>query len=251
MMMLDDVVHTLCTDMDRMREGMERSVRWLDRALVVHKESGREDRQNLYGIVQGGLNEQLREESIALTTARNLPGYAIGGLAGGESKADYCRITMFCTEKLPVNQPRYLMGVGYAIDLVLGVAMGVDQFDCVFPTRTARFGCALVPSGQIQVKKAKFKNDYTPLDSNCPCSVCEKYTRAALHSLAGRDDTIATLLSIHNVAFQLRLMKCMRRAIYCGNFDVFCKEFLVLQYGSVEESPSWAISTLQHVGFLV
>ncbi|KAL0223121.1 hypothetical protein P9112_002511 [Eukaryota sp. TZLM1-RC] len=243
-MQLDDTVHTLCSDMERHREGMERSIRWLDRALKVHYESKRHLTQNLYPIIQGGLDEKLRSQSIKLILERKCPGIAIGGLAGGESKSEFCRVVTFCSQRLPANQPRYVMGVGYSIDIVVSIALGVDQMDCVYPTRTARFGSALVPWGQLQLRKAEFKNDTRPIDDDCPCSTCRRYSRACLNAMVNRDDTIAILLTIHNIAFQLRLCKAIRAAIYSGNFNIFCREFL-----QMNGNPDWAVKALENAGY--
>ncbi|KAL0212326.1 hypothetical protein RCL1_005952 [Eukaryota sp. TZLM3-RCL] len=249
MMMLDDVVDVKVKDRNRMEEAMYRSIRWLDRALVVHKNSGKESVQNLFGIVQGGLDDELRRISVQLTVDRKLPGFAIGGLSGGEAKEDFCRVVALCCKLLPQNQPRYLMGVGYALDLVVASALGVDMFDCVFPTRTARFGTALVPFGQLQIRKSEYKSDFSPLDANCDCFCCKRYTRAALHALYNRDSTLPTLLSIHNIAFQLRLMKCVRAAIYSNNLALFCREFLKTQFKTVADSPKWAVDALLAAGY--
>ena len=135
---------------------------------------------------------------------RNTSGYAIGGLSGGEEKDQFWRIVDISTDLLPKNKPRYLMGVGFAIDLVICSALGCDLFDCVFPTRTARFGCALVDEGQLNLKKKIFSNDESPIDSDCTCFTCKTYSRAYLNMIFNSDEvTACSLLSIHNVAFQV------------------------------------------------
>jgi len=133
-MQLDDVIATTSPDVGRMEEAMQRSIRWLDRCIKAHKFP---ERQNLFCIIQGGLELDLRRECTKEMVRRDTPGIAIGGLSGGEEKAKYCGVVRTCTELLPDNKPRYVMGVGYPEDLVVSVALGADMFDCVWPTRTA------------------------------------------------------------------------------------------------------------------
>ncbi len=151
-----------------MAEACERTIRWIDRNLAAHE---RQNEQVLYPIVQGGLDDGLRRHCIEALVAKNCPGYAIGGLAGGESKEDFWRIVNLCTDLLPADKPRYLMGVGYPIDLVVCACLGVDQFDCVFSTRTARFGTAFTREGFLRIGSADMKLDFSPLDSSCRCEV--------------------------------------------------------------------------------
>ncbi|ETV99775.1 queuine tRNA-ribosyltransferase, variant [Aphanomyces invadans] len=144
-MALDDVAPSTIQDDARFLEATERTLRWIDRCIAAHK---RPESQNLFGIVQGGLDTKpggLRERCIQGLIDRNLPGYAIGGLAGGEDKTSFWTVVALCAERLPANKPRYLMGVGYPVDLVVCSALGVDMFDCVYPTRTGRFGTAITP----------------------------------------------------------------------------------------------------------
>uniref|UniRef100_A0A453L158 tRNA-guanine(15) transglycosylase-like domain-containing protein n=1 Tax=Aegilops tauschii subsp. strangulata TaxID=200361 RepID=A0A453L158_AEGTS len=140
-MALDDVVKTTITG-PRIEEAMYRTLRWIDRCIAAHKKP---DVQNLFGIVQGGLDPVLRDICVRGLVERNLPGYAIGGLAGGEDKDSFWRVVAQCTAGLPEDKPRYVMGVGYPLDIVVCSALGADMYDCVYPTRTARFGSALVP----------------------------------------------------------------------------------------------------------
>ncbi|MBV98709.1 Queuine tRNA-ribosyltransferase, partial [Eschrichtius robustus] len=136
-------------------------------------------------------------------TKRDVPGFAIGGLSGGESKGQFWRMVALSTSRLPKDKPRYLMGVGYATDLVVCVALGCDMFDCVFPTRTARFGSALVPTGNLQLKKKQYEKDFRPIDPECACPTCQKHSRAFLHTLLHGDNTAALHhLTVHNVAYQ-------------------------------------------------
>jgi len=181
-MALDDVVHSLTTG-ERLEEATHRTTRWIDRCIKAHK---RPHEQNLFGIIQGGLDKNLRKISLEQLLARDLPGYAIGGLSGGESKDEFWKIVLQCTQAMPTNKPRYLMGVGFPVDLVVCVALGVDMFDCVYPTRTARFGSALVDSGVISLKNNKYQYDYTPVDPNCSCHTCKNYTKAYLYTVSKR-----------------------------------------------------------------
>ncbi|NXH02841.1 TGT ribosyltransferase, partial [Loxia leucoptera] len=152
-------------------ETTPRSVRWLDRCVAAH---ARPEQQLLFAIVQGGLEPELRLRCIRAMTQRDVPGFAIGGLSGGEAKARFWRAVKLSTEHLPRDKPRYLMGVGYATDLVVCVALGCDMFDCVFPTRTARFGSALVPWGSLQLKNQRFAKDFRPIDADCGCPTCQR-----------------------------------------------------------------------------
>ncbi|KAG5440389.1 hypothetical protein PCK2_000522, partial [Pneumocystis canis] len=164
-MPVDDVVHSL-TPLQRVEEAMWRSIRWLDRCIEANKHS---EKQSLYAIVQGGLSEKLRTICCLEMMKRETPGIAIGGLSGGEEKSQTCKIISICTNLLPSNKPRYLMGVGYTEDLIVSVALGIDQFDCVYPTRTARFGNALTPYGVLNLRNKYFANNYTPIDRYCKC----------------------------------------------------------------------------------
>jgi queuine tRNA-ribosyltransferase len=171
-MQLDDVVSSLTTG-PRVEEAMWRSVRWLDRCIAAH---GRRHDQNLFAIIQGGLDMDLRRRCLAEMIKRDTPGYAIGGLSGGEEKDRFWRVVDLCTDYLPVEKPRYSMGVGYAVDLVVCSALGVDMFDCVFPTRTGRFGNALTARGTIQLRNQMYANDSRPIDADCNCVACKRYT---------------------------------------------------------------------------
>ncbi|XP_044748303.1 queuine tRNA-ribosyltransferase catalytic subunit [Coccinella septempunctata] len=239
MMQLDDVVKTTNPDKERIKLSVERTTRWLDRCLKAHK---RED-QSLFPIVQGTLYEDLREQSAKDLIQRDVHGYAIGGLSGGESKDDFWRMVLLSTNLLPKNKPRYLMGVGFATDLVVCCALGVDMFDCVFPTRTARFGCALVMNGQINLRISKYKNDYNPIDPDCECDTCKRYTRAYLHCIVTNIPVACHLVTIHNVHFQLRLMKGIRDSITSGTFPEFVADFMLKNYPD-KNYPTWIKESL-------
>lgn len=215
MMALDDVVSTV-TEGPRIEEAMHRTIRWIDRCIAAHK---RPREQNLFGILQGHLDPKLRRECITAMLSKDLPGYAIGGLSGGESKDEFWRIVDLCTDLLPTSKPRYLMGVGFAVDMIVSVALGVDMFDCVYPTRTARFGTALVrKGGTLSMKNAMNQFDMGPIEEECGCQVCTKYSRAFFYTLTKTDDQLlGQLLSQHNIAYQMRLMKDARNAIIDGS----------------------------------
>uniref|UniRef100_A0A6M2DJM0 Queuine tRNA-ribosyltransferase catalytic subunit 1 n=1 Tax=Xenopsylla cheopis TaxID=163159 RepID=A0A6M2DJM0_XENCH len=241
-MQLDDVVKTTLTG-PRVEEAMYRTTRWLDRCIKAH---ARNDEQSIFPIVQGGLNPELREKSANQQVARNTRGIAIGGLSGGESKNDFWKIVLKSINHLPNDKPRYLMGVGFAADLVVCVALGVDMFDCVFPTRTARFGCALVRSGQLNLKHKKFSRDFEPIDKNCTCTTCKNYTRAYIHNIVTVETVACHLLSIHNVAFQLQLMKDIRESIKNNQFEKFVKDFMEEHFKG-REYPDWIVDSLKAV----
>ncbi|OSX68273.1 hypothetical protein BU14_3106s0001, partial [Porphyra umbilicalis] len=205
-MALDDVVSSVTTG-PRVAEASARTVRWIDRCVAAH---ARPARQSLFGIVQGGLDVRLRAECAAALVARNLPGYAVGGLSGGEDKGAFWRCVAVTLDALPADKPRYCMGVGYPEDLVVCVALGADMFDCVYPARTARFGTALVPGGLLKLRSAAMAADFGPVDAACGCSTCATTTRSYLHALAGgggEGTAIAgQLLTLHNVAYLTGLM---------------------------------------------
>lgn len=244
MMALDDVVATT-TSGPRVEEAMHRTLRWIDRCIEGHK---RPREQNLFGIVQGALDDRLRRECASGLISKDLPGYAIGGLSGGESKDSFWRIVTLCTDLLPSYKPRYLMGVGFPLDLVVCVALGVDMFDCVFPSRTARFGTALVrQGGSLNLRHSIYANDFTPLEADCPCRVCQLYTRSYLHFLTKSDHLSSQLLTFHNLAFQKRLMDDMRQHILQQTFPAFVQQFMLQQFPQ-RDYPSWICDALASVG---
>lgn len=247
-MQLDDVVHTLTTG-ERVEEAMHRSIRWLDRCIQAHS---RKSDQNLFPIIQGGLDLSLREKCIEEMVKRDMPGYAIGGLSGGEDKEQFWRLVKFCTDRLPENKPIYCMGVGYATDLIVCVALGVDMFDCVYPTRTARFGNALVNSGNLSLKQKQYEADFTPIDANCSCLTCKKYTRAYIHMLIARDETGCHLITIHNIAYQLNLMRRARESIIKNEFPQFVSKFMSDLFGEDKSAyPLWMIEAFKSVNILI
>lgn len=257
MMQLDDVVATLTTG-PRVEEAMLRSIRWLDRCIEANKNP---DTQNLFAIIQGGLDLKLREKCCEEMIKRDTPGIAIGGLSGGEDKESYCKVVDRCTDLLPENKPRYCMGVGYAEDLVVSVALGADLFDCVYPTRTARFGNAITRYGTINLKNRQYQDDFTPIEKGCKCPVCRAkdeldkngnpgmgMTRAMIAHLVSKETVGAHLLTLHNVHYQLNLMREAREAILRDEYDQYVIKFFHDLYdGDKSKYPQWAIDALKKV----
>ena len=183
--------------------------------------------QALFGIVQGGFSERLRELSAKETTARDLDGYAIGGISVGEPHEEFLRILRFTVPFLPEEKPRYNMGIGTPDYLFESVEAGIDMCDCVLPTRVARNGQALVHDGKRNMRNARYKEDFSPLDADCSCPTCTNYTRAYLRHLVTAGEIVgAHLLSLHNLYFLLHMMQEMREAILCDSFLDFKASFL-------------------------
>ncbi|TFJ98333.1 Cohesin subunit SA-3 [Platysternon megacephalum] len=243
MMQLDDVVSSTVTG-PRVEEAMYRSIRWLDRCMAANSKP---DKQNLFAIIQGGLDPALRTKCLEEMTQRDVPGFAIGGLSGGEAKDHFWRMVTLSTDRLPRGKPRYLMGVGYPTDLVVCVALGCDMFDCVFPTRTARFGSALVPWGSLPVRNKQFAKDFRPIDESCDCPTCRRYSRAFLHALFRSETAAMHLLTVHNIAYQLNLMRSIRESIVEQRFPQFVRDFMRTMYSSQEQYPPWAVEALASV----
>lgn len=222
---------------------LERTLRWLERCLRVKTR----DDQALFGIVQGGTDAALRQRSLDGTLPFDLPGYAIGGLAVGESKDEMARAVAHTAPLLPENRPRYLMGVGHPEDLVLGVALGVDMFDCVYPTRTGRFGYALVPGGRLNLNSAAPRQDLGPLEQGCDCYACAHHTRAYIAHLVKAGEMLGPrLLSLHNIRHLHRLMEAARAAILAGDFAAWAQEWAEQHYrGAV---PAWFSGALERSG---
>lgn len=209
---------------DEAAKSMRMSLRWAKRSL---DEFNREENPNaLFGIVQGGMFEHLRDESLAGLEEINFHGVAIGGLSVGEPKEDMLRVLEHVGPRLPVNKPHYLMGVGTPEDLVQGVANGIDMFDCVMPTRNARNGWLFTRFGDIKIKNARYKDDKQPLDETCGCYACRNFSRAYLHHLHRTGEILgARLNTIHNLHYYLDLMREMREAISEGRFQLFVSQF--------------------------
>ena len=193
-----------------------RTHRWLERCVAAHQRSD----QALFGIVQGGVFQDLREESARVIASFDLPGCAIGGVSVGEPAAAMHEVVRWCTPLLPEHKPRYLMGVGTLPEMAQAVAHGVDLFDCVLPTRLGRHGAALVNGERWNLKNARFRDDHSPLDPSCPCACCQQHSRAYLHHLIKSDEILGlTLLSLHNLTQLIRYTKAMAQAIEQGCFS--------------------------------
>ena len=206
------------------RLSMELSLRWAGRCL---DEFARLENPNaLFGIVQGGMFENLREVSLDALVALDLPGYAIGGVSVGEPKPLMQRIVAHTPHRLPAHKPRYLMGVGTPEDLVEGVAAGVDMFDCVMPTRNARNGHLFTRFGDLKIRNARHKTDERPLDATCGCHACASFSRAYLHHLDRCGEMLGPMLaSIHNLHYYVNLMREVREALDAGTFAAFVHRF--------------------------
>ncbi|MBN3847141.1 tRNA guanosine(34) transglycosylase Tgt [Paraburkholderia sp. Ac-20342] len=205
-------------------DSMRMSMRWAQRSIDEFQRLGNPNA--LFGIVQGGMFEDLRDESLAGLAEKNFHGLAIGGLSVGEPKEDMMRVLNHIGPKLPANKPHYLMGVGTPEDLVAGVAAGVDMFDCVMPTRNARNGWLFTRFGDIKIRNATHKNSLRPLDEQCGCYTCRNFTRGYLHHLHRVGEILgAQLNTIHNLHYYLELMQEMRDAIDAKMFDTFRKRF--------------------------
>jgi len=206
------------------RISMELSLRWARRCLTEFNRL--ENRNALFGIVQGGMFENLREESLASLVELDLPGYAIGGVSVGEPKAEMQRIMAHTPHRLPAHKPRYLMGVGTPEDLVEGVTCGVDMFDCVMPTRNARNGHLFTRFGDLRLRNARYKTDERPVDETCSCQTCRGFSRAYLHHLDRCGEMLGPMLtSIHNLHYYVNLMREVREALDEGRFAAFALQF--------------------------
>ena len=203
------------SDYGYLKNSMEMTLRWAERSKKAHCNRN----QLLFGIVQGGMQKELRKISVEGTTAIGFPGYAIGGMSVGEDKDLMYDTLTYTTPMLPQDKPRYLMGVGTPEDLVYGVSCGVDMFDCVMPTRNARNGSLFTSHGVIKIRNAKYKSDLSALDPNCVCYTCRHFTRAYLRHLYLENEILAHRLhTLHNLHFYLSLMRGIRRAICTGAF---------------------------------
>lgn len=216
------------------RDSMELSLRWAKRSKVAHGDNP----SALFGIVQGGMYDNLRGESLRGLTEIGFDGYAIGGLSVGEPKEDMLRILENLTPQMPKQKPRYLMGVGKPGDIVEAVRRGVDMFDCVMPTRNARNGHLFTSEGVVKLRNAKYREDTGPLDSHCDCYTCKNFSRSYLHHLDKCNEMLgATLNTIHNLRYYQRIMADMRKALDENTFDEFLSEFYGRQGLEVPPAP--------------
>ncbi|CAJ1965826.1 unnamed protein product [Cylindrotheca closterium] len=275
-MQLDDVVSSVATDDNRFKIATFRTLRWYDRCVNAHQCS---HQQNLFPIMQGALDvsqgglrelclagfkhrdEQAQkhvntggEGSVPSKLQQRIPGFAIGGLAGGESKEEFWMVVDHACRHLPDDRPRYLMGVGYPLDLVVCTALGVDQYDCVYPTRTARFGVALTDAGLSKLKQHEFIFDDHVIEEGCPCQACSRgVSRKRLHMLlkSGNTSVAIQLLTQHNVCYMMGLVNRMREAILEQRYPAFCRQFLAAQFLNPADIPSWVVDALGAAGITI
>jgi queuine tRNA-ribosyltransferase len=228
MMILDDLIALPATK-ERLKLSVERTTKWAKESIEYHKrmqERGIGVDQNIFAIIQGGVDPEFRRISATELTALPFDGFAIGGLSvGEESKAMYDTVE-FTTPFMPQNKPRYLMGVGTPEDLIECIERGVDMFDCVMPTRNARNGTLFTSFGKLNIKAGRFKKDHAPIDEKCDCYTCKNYTRGYInHLFRAKELTYYRLATIHNLHYYLSLMKEAREAIIENRFTAFKKEF--------------------------
>jgi queuine tRNA-ribosyltransferase len=214
----------ITTDEKTAKNSLELSLRWGERSISRFRELNTGNA--LFGIVQGGMFEYLRDVSLDGVAGQDFEGIAIGGLSVGEPKPEFERILSHIGPKLPENKPHYLMGVGTPEDLVLGVSQGIDMFDCVMPTRNARNGWLFTRFGDLKLRNAAFKDDIRPLDANCACYTCRNFSRAYLHHLQKTNEILgAQLNTIHNIHYYINLMSEIRQSLDEDLFPEFIKEF--------------------------
>ena len=204
-------------------ESLRRTARWAERSKAAH---GRGD-QALFGIVQGGLFSDLREESLQRTVEIGFPGYAVGGLSVGEPRDELLEVLAATAPKLPADSPRYFMGIGDPVGILQVIALGVDMFDCVLPTRLARHGAALTPDGRLNLRNARHRRELGPLDAECPCETCADYSRAYLAHLVRENELLGhRLLSLHNVHFVTELCRRARTEIVAGRYGEWSRAWI-------------------------
>jgi len=215
-------------DKSEVDQSMQLSLRWAMRSLIEHQRL--KNKNALFGIIQGGMHKDLRIQSAESLIEMNFDGYAIGGLSVGEPKEEMMKVLDFLPEHMPTDKPRYLMGVGTPLDLVEGVAMGVDMFDCVMPSRNARNGYLFTSEGVVKIRNAKYKLDTGPLDPNCSCNTCKHYSRSYLHHLQKTNEILGSRLNtFHNLFYYQDLMRSIRESLKSNTFDVFRENFLASQ----------------------
>ena len=210
-------------DYEYARQSTERTTRWAERCIKVHQRTDR----GIFGIIQGGMYKDLRKQSAMEISSLPFDGVAIGGLSVGEPHDLMYDILEETTQWMPKGKARYLMGVGTPDCLVEGVARGVDMFDCVFPTRVARNGMAMIHTGRMNMKNKQYERDFRPIEESCGCYTCRNYTRAYIRHLYKSEELLAfRLVTIHNLYFLLQFMRDMREAIVQGNFSEFREHFM-------------------------
>ncbi|MGA2509975.1 MAG: tRNA guanosine(34) transglycosylase Tgt [Candidatus Acidiferrales bacterium] len=220
-MVLDECIEAPAAE-SRASEAAARTLNWARRSREYFERHGDPARQMVFGIVQGGTYATLRRENADQLVELDFPGYAIGGLAVGESHAVTCEMTQIAAARLPTARPRYLMGVGKPEQILDYVALGIDLMDCVLPTRSARHGCLFTTQGRLLIRNAQYANDPRPIDENCHCAVCRRYSRAYLRHLYSTGEFLAVILNTHhNLYFYLDMMREIREAIRFGNLEKF------------------------------
>ncbi len=223
-----DICSRLPAPAEAVRQATERTLAWAARARAAHRRPG----QALFGIVQGGVSLALRAEATEKTVAMDFDGYGIGGLSVGESRDRMLPALAEVTARLPAERPRYLMGVGDPVTIIDAVALGVDMFDCVLPTRLARHGNALTAAGRLSVKAAGLAADDGPLDRDCGCRVCTRYERGYLrHLFAVGEPTAGRLLTVHNLTWLLALVQRVRAATFAGSLEELRREVAAIWEG--------------------
>lgn len=220
-MVLDECIEAPSTE-SCTRDAVRRTLGWARRSREYFQQHGDPQRQMVFGIVQGGTHAELRRENAMALVELDFPGYAIGGLAVGESHSITCQMTQAAVAELPADRPRYLMGVGKPEQIVDYVALGIDMMDCVLPTRSARHGCLFTSQGRVLIRNAQYARDQRPVDENCSCAVCRRYSRAYLRHLYSTGEFLAVILNTHhNLYFYLDTMRKIREAIRFGNLERF------------------------------
>ena len=221
-MCFDQCVELPCTR-EQAESAVERTLRWAARCKAAHTR----DDQAQFGIVQGGLFDDLRASCADELAAMDFPGYAVGGLSVGESHAEMYRCMEALMPHMPAEKPRYLMGVGHPANLIEGIARGIDMFDCVLPTRNGRTGTVFTHDGRMNIKNAQYAEDFSPIDAECDCYACRNFTRAYGRHLSRAGENLAVrLLSWHNIHFLVKLVAGARRAIIEGRFGAYRREFM-------------------------
>jgi len=204
-------------------DSLRRTARWAARCKEAH---GKED-QALFGIVQGGLFPDLREQSLGLTVEVGFDGYAVGGLSVGESRESMLETLALTAPRLPAEKPRYFMGIGDPVGVLQVIALGVDMFDCVLPTRLARHGAALTPDGRLNLKNARYRTEFGPLDPECSCEACAQFSRAYLSHLVRENELLGhRLITLHNVRFTVDLCRRARQEIRAGRFETWSQAWI-------------------------
>lgn len=213
-------------DYEKAKDSLERTSKWAKRCKEFYEKNNDSQSQALFGIVQGSVYDDLRKRSAKEITDLNFHGYGIGGLSVGESHEIMYNILDLLNKIMPVEKPRYLMGVGYPLNITEGISRGIDMFDCVLPTRNGRTGTLFTSEGRINIKSEKYKHDFSVLDNECDCYLCKNFSRAYLRHLYNSGEILASrLCSWHNLRFTIRIAERAREAIINGNFPEFLEEF--------------------------